>query len=330
MQRLSSSDKYDDKFDVTNNYAASRISDAGSEASVEDVLADPSSSLYLEALAHLTSIQSSLRSAAVAKARPTQTLSNKAPTRVYQDVRSPYQTDDSETKRYMRQLSAALLKVRLQRRRKMIFAAVFLGIYTVTLFNSSHLFGGMWWIFAYIGGNSVMDGRSINAAVESLLKSNEPRACGVLAQTYLEFRDTRMKYITRRALLTLLPQTKSSDAKYFDKAQRNAIVNIVDKGDWELKLAALKCLEQTGDTSAVWVVEQAAQYDRSSVVRRAAAECLPILMEHIRATTEAATLLRASSTSAIHTDQLLRTPVTNLSDTETNVLLRPNEPTIEL
>ena len=170
-----------------------------------------------------------------------------------------------------------------------------------------------------------MDGRSINAAVESLIKSNEPRACGVLAQTYLEFSDTRMKYITRRALIALLPQTKASDARHFDKAQRNAIVTIVDKGDTELKLAALKCLEQIGDTSAVWVVEQAAQYDRSSLVRRAAAQCLPILMERIRATTEAATLLRASSTTSINTDQLLRAPATNLNAADPSILLRADD-----
>lgn len=326
MQRFTSTNQPEVSWQLDGYDANTSTGAATQNATVEEAVANPSSPYYDQVATDLTTIQCALQSAINDKLLTAKTLGMRAAPAVWAPVNIGQGQIQVETERCIAQLKSALKTVQRARRRKIIFAVALGLVYLSMLSTELHQgFSNIWWVFMIVGGNSVMDSRQINAAVESLVDANEPRAVGILAQTHNDFHDRRMKFVTRRALLSLLPQARASDARYFDKAQKQAIITLVDRGDTELKLAALKCLEQTGDTSAVWVVEQAAQYDRSPMVREAAMACLPLLMERIRITAETSTLLRASSTANLQTDQLLRTPSTRETASDSDKLLRPNE-----
>ncbi len=326
MQRITSTSQPGISWQFEGYDASGSTSATSQNATVEEALADPSSPYYVQVATDLTTIQSALQFAINHKLLTAKTLAIRPAPAAWAPVTIDQQQLHVETERCIAQLRSALKTVQRARRRKIILAVVLGLLYLSMLSSELHQgFSNIWWVFMIVGGNSVMDSRQINTAVESLVDANEPRAVGILAQTHNDFHDRRMKFVTRRALLSLLPQARASDARYFDKAQKQAIITLVDRGDTELKLAALKCLEQTGDTSAVWVVEQAAQYDRSPMVRQAAMACLPLLMERIRITAEASTLLRASSTANLQTDKLLRTPSTGETASDDGRLLHDTE-----
>ena len=129
------------------------------------------------------------------------------------------------------------------------------------------------------------------------------------------------KQAIQAALTALLPQMKASDARLMTPACRRVIhgwltirpVEIGVKSHHnDLRVAALKALEQVGDSQDIPVVEQVAitkhrapDFER---VRRAALDCLPMLRANCGGVETARTLLRASQSEDVRPDTLLRPP----------------------
>ena len=121
------------------------------------------------------------------------------------------------------------------------------------------------------------------------------------------------------ALTTLLPRMKATDAHLLTPTARNRI------RDWlstmantvlghpcsdDLRIAALKALEQVGDTDDIPVVTRLAnmhaQTSEQTRVKQAAIECLPMLRSHCGEVAAARTLLRAANAEDARPDTLLR------------------------
>ena len=141
----------------------------------------------------------------------------------------------------------------------------------------------------------------------------------------------------RNALTTLLPQMKASDAHLLTREARlflhawvsSALTVGTRFSDRDaLRLAALKALEQVGDSSAIPVVERLAncapQTPREERIRQAAIECLPMLRANCGEVETARTLLRASQSEDARPDTLLR-PASGSGQTGSAELLRGSD-----
>ena len=136
------------------------------------------------------------------------------------------------------------------------------------------------------------------------------------------------------ALTTLLPRMKATDAHLLTPTARNRI------RDWlstmantvlghpcsdDLRIAALKALEQVGDTDDIPVVTRLANMKTRTPakarVKQAAIECLPMLREHCGEVETARTLLRAANAEDARPETLLRA-ATGLPETTSAELLR--------
>ena len=99
----------------------------------------------------------------------------------------------------------------------------------------------------------------------------------------------------------------------------------VIQGADALRIAALKALEQVGDSTAIPIVERLAQIKPltpgQAKVQQAAIECLPMLRANCGEVEAARTLLRASQADTARPDTLLR-PATGAGQTDRNELLR--------
>lgn len=136
------------------------------------------------------------------------------------------------------------------------------------------------------------------------------------------------------ALTMLLPQMKASDAHLLTSDARNQIQRWLGKYvntamdiscPDELRIAALKALEQVGNSDDIELVERLANLKARSPakarVKQAAIECLPMLREHCGEVASARTLLRASNAEDARPDTLLRA-ATGLPETSPAELLR--------
>ena len=147
----------------------------------------------------------------------------------------------------------------------------------------------------------------------------------------------KQKHAIHDALKTLLPQMKASDAYLLTPYARGTIngwLNIT--ADYstihaypdDLRIAALKALEQVGDTSAISFVERLTTImtdSRSQAqLKQAAIECLPMLRANCGEVEAARTLLRASHAEAARPDTLLR-PASGAGQTAAQELLRPSD-----
>ncbi|HLL80518.1 MAG TPA: hypothetical protein VKT25_13515, partial [Ktedonobacteraceae bacterium] len=132
-------------------------------------------------------------------------------------------------------------------------------------------------------------------------------------------------------LLTgLLPRLQASDAILLTETQRAALGYALTSnvGDARFLIAALKALEQVGDSSALSVVEKlAAGRIRTADPKRvqaAAQECLLFLRARYEQQRASETLLRASERSETLADTLL-IPAKGVVATEVSELLRADE-----
>ena len=138
----------------------------------------------------------------------------------------------------------------------------------------------------------------------------------------------------RDALTRLLPQLRANDAYLLTSNMRNRIRTWLGEQvntDWnilcsdDLRIAALKALEQVGDTDDIPVVTRLAnmhaQTSEQTRVKQAAIECLPMLKAHCGETAAARTLLRAANAEDARPETLLRA-ATSLPETASAELLR--------
>ena len=136
------------------------------------------------------------------------------------------------------------------------------------------------------------------------------------------------------ALTVVLPRMRASDSRLLTPAARRRINSWFHTrhdwdiaGDWpyDLRLAALKTLEQAGDASAISAVERLSRRDltgeEAERVRRAALDCLPLLRANCEENEAARTLLRASQAAEVCPDTLLR-PASGAGQTDKTELLR--------
>ncbi len=136
------------------------------------------------------------------------------------------------------------------------------------------------------------------------------------------------------ALTILLPQMKANDSHLLTPIARRRIhAWLGTKANTmfgypcpdDLRIAALKALEQVGTSDDIEVVERLANIKARTPaqmrVKHAAIECLPMLREHCSDVASAQTLLRASNAEDSRPDTLLRAASGN-PDTVTGELLR--------
>ena len=139
------------------------------------------------------------------------------------------------------------------------------------------------------------------------------------------------------ALTMLLPQMKASDAYLLAPAFRriihtwlnNAILLRGSNPKFEaLYIAALKALEQVGDSSdipyVVRVAKMKARTPEQEKIKQAAIECLPMLRANCGEVEAARTLLRASQSEDARPDTLLR-PASGSGQTGSAELLRGSD-----
>ena len=88
-------------------------------------------------------------------------------------------------------------------------------------------------------------------------------------------------------------------------------------------MGALEALGKIGDGRAVYTVERLAARGKSSAIRQAAAQILPILQERQRAENAPGVLLRAANRPGSDVNNLLR-PAEEAAPTDPQQLLRAN------
>ncbi len=137
-----------------------------------------------------------------------------------------------------------------------------------------------------------------------------------------------------RALTTLLPQMKASDANLLTTAHRRYLNTMLKlemrpclgkRKEDGFAVAILKAYDQVGDAKAIPIVEKLANdrgnSERRREIQRAAQDCLPLLQTHLGELSTTQTLLRASSPSTSAPDVLLR-PVGEAAPVPAGELLR--------
>ena len=140
----------------------------------------------------------------------------------------------------------------------------------------------------------------------------------------------------RDALITLAPQMKASDAHLLTPAAHtlirawlstvyNPALSLGYSLSADACIAALKALEQIGDSNYISIVERLANMKTRTPakarVKQAAIECLPMLRSHCGEVAAARTLLRAANAEEARPDTLLRA-ATGLPETASAELLR--------
>jgi len=161
---------------------------------------------------------------------------------------------------------------------------------------------GFGWMFVKILGALWVADRAVDArrnAARTLGEAGDPRAVGVLAIA-LEDGDALVRRGAEEALHKLLPRVRAGDAAYITAEPMQALLSLLETGSDSLRIALLQALEQIGDERAIPYVNYLIVFGPSSV-RRRAQECLPYLEERARLARESATLLRASSATAVAT-----------------------------
>jgi hypothetical protein len=164
-----------------------------------------------------------------------------------------------------------------------------------------------------------------------LAKLQDPRAVGALLDV---FNSTRFHgREVRQALIRLLPRVKAGDSEALSREQRQVLYTLLTQeeqwlffgidGGENLKVAALKALEQVGDEESIPVVSQVAERAGNLRVRQAAEACLRFLHTRVEQTRNEQTLLRATLPPAAPSGELLR-PASEHSETASEQLLRPH------
>ena len=160
--------------------------------------------------------------------------------------------------------------------------------------------GGFGWLFFKLLGVFWVADRAVDVrrhAARTLGEAGDPRAVGVLAIA-LQDGDGLVRHGAEEALHKLLPRVRAGDAAYITADAMQALLSLLETGSDSLRIVLLQALEQIGDERAIPYVNYLMVFGPPTV-RRQAEACLPFLEERVRLARESATLLRASSLSAV-------------------------------
>jgi hypothetical protein len=156
----------------------------------------------------------------------------------------------------------------------------------------------------------------------------DSRAVGALAQLYRSNEVLSVADIALDPLLKLLPDVKAGDARYFSDNQMEALLDLLivrrqDRGSERCKalpLAALKALEQIGDSRAIEPVRRLTTGRSNHQYRQAARECLTVLEQYGEERDRDRFLLLPSSVE-VGKETLLRATIPEI-ETQPALLLR--------
>ena len=179
--------------------------------------------------------------------------------------------------------------------------------------------------------------KPVSLDIQSLEREGGLRAISTLLDAFNISSSVGHRKSAMRALTTLLPQLKASDANLLTPSNRHTLNVLIGSSllpsklggvDHAFALAVLKAYEQVGDAKAVPVVVRLAncrpRNTRQREIQKAAAECLPLLRANSGEVASTQTLLRASTRHAGTPDTLLR-PAASLSSIPPAELLRPTQ-----
>ncbi|MCW3053347.1 MAG: hypothetical protein JWN14_2517 [Chthonomonadales bacterium] len=168
-------------------------------------------------------------------------------------------------------------------------------------------------------------------AALAISRFDDVRAVGPLAEA-LEFKDQQVVPMAEKALISLLPRLKASDAALLSPTQRHCLNRALKGKNTALTLAILKAWEQVGDTGAIAEVEKLAEgrgrAGRLPKVVEAAKECLPFLRQSAERQQVGSQLLRPADGNLTPSDVLLRAAMPHTSTDPADQLLRPTENTL--
>jgi hypothetical protein len=170
-------------------------------------------------------------------------------------------------------------------------------------------------------------------AVESLKQMQDIWSVGALIEAYAS--DDAVGGDAMEALTGLLRRMQASDASLLTERHHKLLCQalkrsggakflflpVVRKRNRMFAFAILKAFEQVGTRQAIPVVEYLMQKSPNLEVRRAAEECLPFLQTRAQQELNEQTLLRASTSGGLATEELLR-PASGQSEVKPQQLLR--------
>lgn len=222
------------------------------------------------------------------------------------------------------------------------FALIALGCLLASLFGAGHsVFPYLFPALVVVGvfaqvllefGSGLWGVPKFNA--EDIARLGGVKALVPLFATLENNLSTKQRHAIYNALISLLPQIKASEANLLTPSARGRIHTWVASSVWvesiypnmdALRIAALKSLEQVGDSTAVPIVEQLSHIvphtPREEKLRLAAIECLPMLRANCKEIEAARVLLRASHAEDARPDTLLR-PASASTETNPAEMLR--------
>lgn len=162
--------------------------------------------------------------------------------------------------------------------------------------------------------------RNRNATARLLAQVEDRRIVGPLTEA-MDYGDAVTRDAARQCLLRLLPQLAPGDASTLDARHRRRLNRVLGSEDEPLILAILRALPRIGDSSAIGPVQNLKRNASSKKVKRAATDCLPLLILRIEDLRISGTLLRPSSSADAAPEMLVR-PVLFAPDNDPRELLR--------
>lgn len=161
-------------------------------------------------------------------------------------------------------------------------------------------------------------------AGEALTKNKDLRVIGPLIEA-LEMDDPYINRGAVSALIDMLPRLRASDTGLLTPKQMEGLCSTLNRREPRLILAALKALEQIGDSRALphvdRLAEQAAYTSEELEIQREARACRSMLVDRKISSRAGETLLRASSAPEPSEETLLRPAQSSTTDPP-EILLR--------
>ncbi|HZT42838.1 MAG TPA: hypothetical protein VFA07_11790 [Chthonomonadaceae bacterium] len=230
-------------------------------------------------------------------------------------------------------LLAFLAEEKRKRKRRVRYSLCLLPVYIGVLFIAFRINQPVLFIAIFV---MMLVGLTLKSEVEKkseaqqyitrkLIEWDDVRVVGPLAEELASL-EQDIRFAAERALISLLPRLRATDADLLNTDQRHCLYYALSgtRQIW-LKIAILKALEQVGDSEAIPYVERLAAGEGaaewSPEVRQAAIDCLPYLQERTRQESTRQTLLRSADLAGAAAETLLRS-AGETQETDPQQLLR--------
>jgi hypothetical protein len=148
---------------------------------------------------------------------------------------------------------AAYRKLKRRNRIRWVLRTGFIVLILWSIINGK---GGSYWFFWFFMPAALADVASSTRkeTATALARARDPRAVSVLAIGCRDG-DDETRAVCARGLKSILPGLQASDAQYVTDEGMDALIALLKMADDDLLLAALKGLEQVGDSRAIPAVE---------------------------------------------------------------------------